>query len=82
MSEKNKTIKKQLTELEAITAWFSSDDFDIEQAVKQYETAKKLLDDITKQLESLKNQIVKLWGWSCVLDIKFNNLVKASSFWL
>lgn len=60
MSEKNKTIKNQLAELEAITAWFSSDDFDIEQAVKQYETAKKLLDDITKQLESLKNQIVKL----------------------
>lgn len=60
MSKKNKTIKEQMVELEEITAWFSSDDFDVEQAVQKYETAKALLKNITQQLESLKNQITKL----------------------
>ncbi|MGI6612380.1 MAG: exodeoxyribonuclease VII small subunit [Candidatus Nanosyncoccaceae bacterium] len=60
MSKKNKTIKEQVAELEEITAWFSGDDFDVEQAVQKYETAKALLKNITQQLESLKNQITKL----------------------
>lgn len=60
MSKKNKTIKNQLVELEKITNWFSSDDFDIEQAATKYKAAKALLEDITKQLGSLKNEITKL----------------------
>ncbi len=60
MSKKNKTIKEQIAELEAITAWFAGDDFDIEQAVQKYQSAQALLKDITDQLEALKNQITKL----------------------
>ena len=63
MSKKDnqdKTIKGQLAELEQITNWFTSDDFDIDLAVDKYKLAQDLLKNITDRLESIKNKITKL----------------------
>ena len=54
---KNKTIKKQIAELNELIAWFDSDEFELEEALEKFEQAKKLADNIEKSLKELKNEI-------------------------
>ena len=57
MSESKKTIAKKLEELEALLAWFESDEVTVELALEKYEKALTLAKELEEQLESAKNQV-------------------------
>lgn len=54
------TISQQIAELDALIAWFDSDDFNIEAAFDRYKQAEKLAAEIEKRLGSMKNDITVL----------------------
>lgn len=57
MSEKSKSIKQKLAELDKLVAWFEQDDIEIEQALKKFEEAEKLAAEISDELQTAKNKI-------------------------
>lgn len=57
MSEKSKSIKQKLAELDKLVAWFEQDDIEIEQALKKFEQAEKLAAEISDELQTAKNKI-------------------------
>ena len=58
MSQENKlTIAEKTTLLDAMVAWFDSDDFELEQALDKFAQAEKLAAEIEADLLSLKNDI-------------------------
>lgn len=57
MSAANKTIKEKLAQLDELVAWFEQDNIDIEQALKKFEAAEALSEDIEKELSTAKNKI-------------------------
>ena len=56
MSEKE-TINQKIAKLDEKIAWFYSDDFSLEQATKNYESAIKLTKEIENDLKNFKNEI-------------------------
>ena len=56
MSDKQ-TLNQKIEELRAMVAWFESDEFDIEQAIKRYKKAEKLAESISADLSELRNDI-------------------------
>lgn len=60
MSKNKQTIEEKIADLEAMVAWFDSEEFELEKAIEQYEAAQKTATEITKQLEELKNTIVRI----------------------
>ena len=46
MSTTNKSLSKQLAELDEIVAWFEQDDFDIEAAIAKFEAGSKLAEKV------------------------------------
>lgn len=61
---KNNTpnIEDKITALEAMVAWFDSEDFVLEQALVKYQEAEKLGVEIQKDITSLKNSIEQVGG--------------------
>lgn len=57
MSQANKTIQEKTDELDALVAWFDSEEFELEQAIDKFRQAEKLAADIEKDLSSLQNDI-------------------------
>ena len=55
-----KTVRELQTELEAIIAWFESDEVDIDRAEAEYERGLKIADELQKRLTETKNNITKL----------------------
>jgi exodeoxyribonuclease VII small subunit len=53
----NSTLGAKTAKLDELVAWFDSDDFELEQALDKFTEAKKLADEIEKDLMSLKNTI-------------------------
>jgi exonuclease VII small subunit len=51
------TIQQKIIELDALVAWFDSDDFVLETALEKFKTAETLAEDIEKDLAALKNEI-------------------------
>jgi exodeoxyribonuclease VII small subunit len=47
-------------QLEQIMAWFESGDIDIDEAVKKYEEATKLLEQMENYLKTAENKIKKI----------------------
>lgn len=60
MSKPSKTLADKQAELDELLAWFDSDDFSIEHAMERFEQAKKLADDIEKELTDYKNTFTTL----------------------
>jgi len=60
MSQTDRTISEKMQELEALTAWFSGEDFNIDEALVKYKTAQSLAREIENDLQSLKNEITIL----------------------
>lgn len=58
MSEKNKTVQEKITELNELVSWFQSEDFSFEAAVEKFQTTEKLAEEIEKDLQQLKNDII------------------------
>lgn len=54
------TIAEKQQNLQALLAWFDSEEFNIEQVSSKFEEAKKLSEEIERQLEEQKNTITVL----------------------
>lgn len=57
---KTPTIKERITKLNEEVEWFYSDDFSLDQAVEKYKTTLSHAKSIQKDLETLKNEIIKI----------------------
>lgn len=60
MSEAKNSLNKQLAKLDELLAWFDGDAIDLDEAIKKFEEATKLADDIKKQLAETENKITVL----------------------
>lgn len=61
MSGKSKTsIREQLEQLEALTAWFESEDFTLEEAMDKFREAEKLASEIETELNNFRHAITVL----------------------
>jgi exodeoxyribonuclease VII small subunit len=57
MSEQNKSVQEQLSELSDLVAWFQSPSFKLEEAFDKFKQAEALAEEIEKDLTKLKNDI-------------------------
>jgi exodeoxyribonuclease VII small subunit len=60
MSQKNnkqQNIQEQLAELNQILQWFEQNDFDVEEALVNYETGMKLIESIETRLKDVENKV-------------------------
>ena len=58
MSESKKTtIAQKMERLEALLAWFESEEITVEESLKKYEQALKLSQKLETQLKDAKNQV-------------------------
>lgn len=53
----NKSISNKIATLDQAVEWFYGDDFTLDQAVKKYQSATKLAQEIEQDLSELKNQV-------------------------
>lgn len=60
MSKQNKTIQEKMRELDALVAWFDSEEFNLEEAMGVYKKAEALAESIEKELAEYKNEIIVL----------------------
>lgn len=60
MSEQNKTIKEKLEDLKSKLDWFNGEDFEVEESIEKYEEAKKVAEEIIKDLGNKKNELKEL----------------------
>jgi exonuclease VII small subunit len=51
------TIADKMAKLDESVEWFYSEDFVIDQALDKYKTASLLAEEISKDLEQLKNEV-------------------------
>lgn len=51
------TIQQKIIELDALVAWFDSDEFVLETAIDKFKKAEQLAQTIEKDLNALKNDI-------------------------
>ncbi len=58
MSSQNQTIKQRVAKLDEALLWFESEDFNVEDAVLKYEEAKNLAEDVIKDLNQIKNNLI------------------------
>ncbi len=56
MKEK-KTLSEKTKELDELTNWFYSEDFELEEAAKKYKEAIELAKEVQKDLSDLQNEI-------------------------
>jgi exodeoxyribonuclease VII small subunit len=57
MSKNDNTIKEKIAELDALLAWFDSEEVDIEAALEQFEKVEKLAAEIKAELQETENKI-------------------------
>lgn len=57
MTKDSRTIQEKMAALDALVAWFSSDEFILEQAVEKFKVAELLAAEIDSDLAKLKNDI-------------------------
>lgn len=56
-NSEQETIEALLEQLEAQVAWFSSDDFVLEEATERYRTTKALADKIHERIETVRHEV-------------------------
>lgn len=49
-----------MEELENLTAWFTSEDFSIDEALEKYQAAQSLAREVESDLQNLRNEITIL----------------------
>ena len=59
-AKSDRTISEKQAELGELLAWFESDQFTIEEAIKKFEQAIKLAEEIEAELRDYKNTITVL----------------------
>lgn len=55
---KTSSVRDKMAKLDALVAWFDSDEFELEQAMDKFAEAKKMADEIESDLMELKNTIM------------------------
>lgn len=61
MNKKSETtIEEKIAQLEAMVAWFDSDEFVLEQALDKYETARQLAAEIEHDVTELRHTIERV----------------------
>lgn len=55
-----KTINQRIADLNKEVEWFYSDDFSLDEAVAKYKTTLSHAKSIQKDLENLKNEVIKI----------------------
>ena len=56
-TENKLSINQKIAQLDAATEWFYSEDFSLDEALAKYQSANKLAQEITKDLDELENQV-------------------------
>lgn len=56
-TESKTSIESKIKQLDKSIEWFYSDDFSLDQALKKYQSAHNLAQEIEKDLSELKNQV-------------------------
>lgn len=56
-NDNKRTIAEKMAELDKSVEWFYGEDFVIDQALDKYKNASSLAEEISKDLESLKNEV-------------------------
>jgi exodeoxyribonuclease VII small subunit len=59
-SQAKMSYKEMSARLEEIMLWFESGEIDVDEAIKKYEEATKLLDEMEKYLKTAENKIKKI----------------------
>lgn len=59
-SQKDNSITEKMQKLENLTAWFSGEDFNIDEALVRYKEAQSLAKEIEDDLKNLRNEITIL----------------------
>lgn len=57
MTKSSKTIQEKITDLQELTAWFESDEFELERALDVFKQAEELAAEIETDLKKLKNDV-------------------------
>lgn len=57
MTKSSKTIQEKITDLQGLTAWFESDEFELEKALDVFKQAEELAAEIETDLKKLKNDV-------------------------
>ena len=57
VTNNKQTIADKMAKLDESVEWFYSEDFVIDQALDKYKTASLLAEEISKDLEQLKNEV-------------------------
>lgn len=57
MSKATKSLDQKMAQLDELVAWFDSDEFALEQAIKKFHEAEKLAGEIDEELTTFKNEI-------------------------
>ncbi len=56
-NDNRRTVAEKMAELDKSVEWFYGEDFVIDQALDKYKNASSLAEEISKDLESLKNEV-------------------------
>jgi exodeoxyribonuclease VII small subunit len=59
-SKSNRSYREMAERLDQIMLWFDSEDIDVDTAVKKYQEASELLDEMEKYLKTAENKIKKI----------------------
>jgi exodeoxyribonuclease VII small subunit len=59
-SKTSKSYRQMAAELDQIMQWFESGDMDIDEAIKKYEEASNLINEMEKYLKTAENKIKKI----------------------
>lgn len=56
----NQSIEEKLVNLREAVRWFEGEEFTVDEAMKRFETAQKLAEDIEHELSEIKNTVTVL----------------------
>ena len=60
MNKENQDFGSKLKELEAITAWFESDEVDLNAALAKFERGMELANELKQELQQVENRVEKI----------------------
>lgn len=60
MSKKEQKLKDKMQNLDEMVKWFSSDEFELEEAIEKYKAALSVASEIEADLDEIKNTIEKI----------------------
>ena len=56
-AESNQTVEEKIAELDALLAWFESEDVTVDEALRKYERAQVLSKELSTALKEAQNKV-------------------------